>query len=75
MESLRWVLLVVGIVFVLAIYIIGRNGRRKKSMTIDQFDDDIPEFSARNLDDVDEGVGEVKVISGVGQEDAYPDPG
>lgn len=68
MESLRWVLLAVGIIFVLAIYLIGRNKRRNNTV-IDELDDDLPEFSARNLDDVDEGVGEVRVVTGAQHED------
>lgn len=62
MESLRWILLVVGIIFVLVIYFLGRNRRRQNnSISEDQYDD-LPEFSARNLDDFDEGVGEVRVV-------------
>ena len=73
MESLRWILLVVGIVFVLAIYLIGRN-RRRNGALMDDLDDDLPEFSARNLDDIDEGVGEVRVVSSVDNDDIYSEP-
>lgn len=66
MESLRWILLVVGIVFVLAVYILGRSRRRRNRSIVDELDADLPEFSAKNLDDIDEGVGEVKIISGAG---------
>ena len=66
MESLRWILLAVGIAFVLVIYILGRSRRRRNSSIIDELDVDLPEFSAQNLDDLDESVGEVKIITGAG---------
>ncbi|HHJ34589.1 MAG TPA: hypothetical protein ENJ87_02375 [Gammaproteobacteria bacterium] len=66
MESLRWILLAAGAVFVLVIYVLGRSRRRRKHATIDELEDDLPEFSANNLDDVDEGVGEVRIITGAG---------
>lgn len=62
MESLRWILLAVGAVFVLVIYFLGRNRRQRRKSVMDEFDD-LPEFTARSLDDVDEGVGEVRVIT------------
>ena len=36
---------------------------------IDELEDDLPEFSARSLDDVDEGVGEVRVVTSRTTED------
>lgn len=63
MESLRWILLAVGAVFVLVIYVLGRSRRQRQQSIMDELDDDLPEFSARSLDDVDEGVGEVRVIT------------
>jgi len=62
-ESLRWILLGVGVVFVIVIYFLGRSRRQRNRSTVDEFVDDLPEFSAQSLDDVDEGVGQVKVIS------------
>ncbi|MDT8281912.1 MAG: cell division protein ZipA C-terminal FtsZ-binding domain-containing protein [Gammaproteobacteria bacterium] len=65
MEPLRWVLLAAGIVFVIIIYVLGRNRRRRNHSAIDELiEDDLPAFSARSLDDVDEGVGEVRIVSG-----------
>ncbi len=65
MESLRWVLLAAGIAFVIIIYVLGRNRRRRNHSAIDDLvEDDLPAFTARSLDDVDEGVGEVRVVSG-----------
>ena len=70
MESLRWILLAAGIAFVLVIYALGRNRRQRNHSLVDELEggqeDSLPEFSAQNLDDVDEGVGEVRIISGAG---------
>ena len=66
MESLRWILLAAGIVFVIVIYFLGRSRRQRKQSMLDQLDDDLPEFSARSLDDVDEGVGQVRIITSAG---------
>ncbi len=66
MESLRWILLAAGAIFVLVIYVLGRSRRNRKRSIVDDLDDDLPEFSATNLDDVDEGVGEVRVVTGAG---------
>ncbi len=66
MEPLRWILLVAGIIFVLVIYILGRKRRRRNDSIIDDLEDDLPEFSAQNLDDLDEGVGEARIITGSG---------
>ncbi len=68
MEPLRWILLAAGIIFVLVIYILGRNRRRRNDSIIDELEDDLPDFFAQNLDDLDEGVGEdigeAKIIAG-----------
>ena len=66
MESLRWILLVVGAVFVLVIYILGRNRRRRNDIVENNLEDDLPEFSAQNFDDFDEGVGEVRIVTSGG---------
>ena len=63
MESLRWILLAVGIVFVVVIYFLGRSRRQRNHSMVDELEDDLPEFSARSLDDVDEGVGQVRIIT------------
>jgi len=62
-ESLRWILLAAGIAFVIVIYFLGRNRRQRKRSMVDELDDDLPAFSAQSLDDVDEGVGQVRVIT------------
>ncbi len=70
MESLRWILLAAGIIFVLVIYMLGRSRRQRNHSLVDELEadqeDSLPEFSAQNLDDVDEGVGKVRVVNGAG---------
>ena len=73
MESLRWILLAAGAIFVLVIYLLGRSRKSRNHSIIDELDDDLPEFSARSLDDVDEGVGEVRVITSRDSDDIYSD--
>lgn len=63
MESLRWILLAAGIVFVIIIYVLGRSRRRRNHSMVDELEDDLPEFTAQNLDDLDEGVGKVRIVS------------
>jgi len=67
MEALRWVLLAAGIAFVVVIYLLGRSHRQRKHSLVDELeaglDDELPEFSAQSLDDVDEGVGKVRILS------------
>jgi len=69
-EPLRWILLAAGIAFVLVIYMLGRSRRRRNHSLVDELEDSqedkLPEFSAQNLDDVDEGVGKVRIVSGAG---------
>ena len=74
-----------GIAFVIVIYFLGRSRRQRNHSMVDELEDDLPEFSAQNLDDVDEGVGEVRVVSsmnysadgsfaGMTAENERPDP-
>lgn len=63
MESLRWVLLALGAVFVIALYVFGRSRRQRQDSMLDELENDLPDFSAQTLDDVDEGVGEVRIVS------------
>ena len=73
MESLRWILLAAGAIFVLVIYLLGRNRKRRNHSVFDELEDDLPEFTARSLDDVDEGVGEVRVITSRSMDDVFND--
>lgn len=63
MDNLRWILLAAGIFFILAIYIFGRNRRRNNSSDLFDTKEDIPDFSARDWDELDEGVGEVRIVA------------
>lgn len=60
MEYLRWILLAVGIFFILFIYLLGHKRRQQNNNDLVESQDDVPEFSAHDWDDLDEGVGEVK---------------
>lgn len=73
MESLRWILLAVGVVFVLVIYFLGRSRRRRNNFIDIEPGNDLPEFSAQNLDDLDEGVGEVRIITGSNLDSEHTD--
>ncbi|NOQ90494.1 MAG: hypothetical protein GQ549_06075 [Gammaproteobacteria bacterium] len=73
MELLRWILLAAGIVFVLVIFILGNKRRRRNYSVADEVEDDLPEFSARNLDAMDEGVGEVRVVTSASTDDGMYD--
>ena len=53
MESLRWILLVAGIFFIIAIYFLGRQRDRHNNPDLIDNKQDLPEFSARDWDDVD----------------------
>ena len=41
MESLRWILLAAGAIFVLVIYLLGRNRKRRNHSVIDELEDDL----------------------------------
>ena len=63
MENLRWILLAAGIFFILAIYFVGRQRRRQNSSDLFDSKEELPEFTARDWDELDEGVGEVRVVA------------
>lgn len=63
MEYLRWILLAAGLFFVLIIYLIGNNRRRRDLRRDYDLDDEIPEFSAKDWDEIEEGVGEVRIVA------------
>ncbi|MGB5396769.1 MAG: cell division protein ZipA C-terminal FtsZ-binding domain-containing protein [Gammaproteobacteria bacterium] len=64
MEYLRWILLLAGILFIAVLYFMGRQRRRNDTYSDgSEFEDDLPQISARDLDDIDEGVGNVRVVT------------
>jgi len=63
MDNFRWILLAVGILFIVVIYLISRKNRRDFYQDEDNLSDDLPELSTTNWDDLDEGVGEVRIIA------------
>jgi cell division protein ZipA len=63
MEYLRWILLVAGLFFILFVYLVGRKRNRKDTHHDYDLDDEAPEFSANDWDEVDEGVGEVRIVA------------
>lgn len=71
MESLRWILLVIGVFFVLAIYFFGRRRKSNDSYDVYVEQEDIPEFTARDWDEMDEGVGNVRVVARDVAEDEF----
>ncbi len=74
MESLRWVLLAGGIVFVIVIYILGRSRRRRSHSMVDELEDDflIAELAGPaleqpeepDLDQINEAVNEEEDYAG-----------
>ena len=63
MEYLRWILLAGGILFVILIYVLGRRHNSTTVIEDDIDTDDLPSFSARDWDELEEGVGEVRIIA------------
>lgn len=63
MESLRWILLGAGVLFVIAVYVLSRRRSQSSETYTYTETDDTQGFSAVDLDDLDEGVGEVRVVA------------
>jgi cell division protein ZipA len=73
MEYLRWILLVAGLFFVLIIYLIGRSRKRQDDYGEYDLDNEAPEFSANDWNEIDEGVGEVRIVAREASEYDYAD--
>lgn len=73
MEYLRWILLVAGLFFVLLIYLIGKSRKRQDDYSDFDLDDEAPEFSANDWNEIDEGVGEVRIVAREASEYDYAD--
>ena len=63
MDNFRWILLGVGILFVIIVYLISRKNRRDFYQEDDAMPDELPELNTSNWDQLDEGVGEVRVVA------------
>lgn len=63
MDNFRWILLGVGILFVIIVYLISRKNRRDFYQEDHAMPDELPELNASNWDELDEGVGEVRVVA------------
>ena len=63
MDNFRWILLAVGIVIIVIIYLISRKNKREFYQYDDDLTEDLPNLKAGNWDDMDEGVGEVRIVA------------
>jgi cell division protein ZipA len=63
MDNFRWILLAVGIFIIVVIYLISRKNRRDFYRDNDNLSEDLPDISTSNWDDLDEGVGEVRIVA------------
>ncbi len=63
MDNLRWILLAAGIFFIVIIYLISRKNKRDFYRDDDNLSDELPDISTRNWDELDEGVGEVRIVA------------
>jgi cell division protein ZipA len=63
MDNFRWILLAVGILFIIVVYLISRKNKRDFYQDNDEFAEDLPEINATHWDDLEEGVGEVRIIA------------
>jgi len=72
MDNFRWILLAVGVLIVGIIYLISRKNRRDFYKEDDYPSEDLPDINTRNWDDLDEGVGEVRIVA---RNNDYQPPG
>jgi cell division protein ZipA len=63
MDNFRWILLAVGIFIIVVIYLISRKNKRDFYQDDDSLSEDLPEINTRSWDDMDEGVGEVRIVA------------
>ena len=71
MEALRWILLGVGVFFVLFIYFLGRSRRSTVYDSNEIESEDLPEFSANNWNDVDDDIADVHISAREVSEEEY----
>jgi len=63
MDNFRWILLAVGIFIIVIVYMISRKNKRDFYQEDDYSSEDLPEINTRNWDELDEGVGEVRIVA------------
>ena len=63
MDNFRWILLGVGIFIVVVIYLISRKNRRDFYRDDENQPEDLPDIATTNWDDLEEGVGEVRIVA------------
>ncbi len=68
MDNFRWILLAVGILIIVIIYLISRKNRRDFYQEDDYQSEDLPDIKTTSWDDLDEGVGEVRIIARSGDD-------
>ncbi len=68
MDNFRWILLAVGILFIIIVYLISRKNKRDFYQHDDDLSEDLPEIKATSWDDLDEGVGEVRIVARSGED-------
>ena len=75
MDNFRWILLAVGIVIIIIIYLISRKNKREFYQYDDDLSEDLPDVKTGNWDDLDEGVGEVRIVARADDVDLHADQG
>ena len=73
MDNFRWILLGVGILFVVIVYLISRKNRRDFYQGDDTMPDELPELNTSNWDDLDEGVGEGRGVARANDDESILD--
>jgi len=63
MDNFRWILLAAGILIIVIIYMISRKNKREFYRDDEDLSEDLPEINTRGWDDLDEGVGEVRIVA------------
>jgi cell division protein ZipA len=63
MDNFRWILLAAGIFFIVIIYLISRKNKRDFYQDDDKLSEELPDINTSKWDELDEGVGEVRIVA------------